>query len=339
MPNTSPEAIIDSVVEFTVNSELHSLAQSLIKTITQLTPSETVFLFSSHPSYDGHKLITEASNKTPEQQRTLNVEFQRIALRCIEQRDSFRLETADNVTEVLPIFENGEVSHVLMIRGHEINDENLHLLRGLSKIYENFLHIISEGERDGLTGLLNRKVFHNNINTIITLCNDDSLPVQLHDKERRHKNTNSSYWLAAIDIDHFKRINDNHGHLYGDEVIITITKLMQQSFRKHDLLFRYGGEEFIAIVGPTSNSQAFQAFNRFRQHVEEHNFNRAGQVTVSMGVVNIKSDDNPTIVMGKADRALYYSKDNGRNKMSIYEELIANKKINKLNIDDDIELF
>src|SRR3546814_19890916 len=80
------------------------------------------------------------------------------------------------------------------------------------------------------------------------------------------------YWLAVADIDHFKRINDTLGHLYGDEVLLLLAQVMKRSFRHDDLLFRFGGEEFVIVISAPDRGSANIAFDKFRRNVETFTF-------------------------------------------------------------------
>ena len=141
-----------------------------------------------------------------------------------------------------------------------------------------------------------------------------------------------------IDIDHFKQVNDRFGHLYGDEVLILIANILRSSFRSHDRIFRFGGEEFVVLLRATSLATAHKVFNRFRLAVQEYPFPQVGQVTVSLGFVST-SRGAPVEILGQADQALYYAKENGRNQVCFYDELIASGQLKTKVANDDVELF
>lgn len=145
-------------------------------------------------------------------------------------------------------------------------------------------------------------------------------------------------WLAVVDVDHFKQVNDRFGHLYGDEVLILIANILRSSFRSHDRIFRFGGEEFVVLLRATSLATAHKVFNRFRLAVQEYPFPQVGQVTVSLGFVST-SRGAPVEILGQADQALYYAKENGRNQVCFYDELIASGQLKTKVANDDVELF
>lgn len=186
------------------------------------------------------------------------------------------------------------------------------LLDKLVTLYRNQVALHDGKERDLLTKLPNRQSF-------------DSRLLQVCEYFQHHKpadeRQDKSSWIAMLDIDHFKRINDTFGHLYGDEVLLIFSQLMEKHFRYNDFLFRFGGEEFVVILNLVNQDDAEMAFERFRKAISEYVFPTVGQVTVSIGVAHIDSTVIPTTLLDRADKALYNAKDNGRNRLTIYEKI------------------
>ena len=117
-------------------------------------------------------------------------------------------------------------------------------------------------------------------------------------------------------------------------------QLMRKSFRLSDQLFRFGGEEFVVVLQPTTLTDASNVFERFRRRVEDHPFSGVGRCTISIGVTTIQVGDSPTTIIDRADEALYYIKEHGRNQVALFEELISSGKLAPKNVDHgDIELF
>ena len=160
---------------------------------------------------------------------------------------------------------------------------------------------------DGLTGLYNRRQFEIGFE-------------QEYNRTKRHP---SDFSLALLDIDFFKKVNDNYGHQYGDYVLKTIADLMKQSFRKTDLLYRYGGEELVIIMPETNIEGAQIPVQRLRRMVEDYDFNYNGvksKVTVSIGLtMNHQNFSSAAEILKSADEALYKAKENGRNRVVLYE--------------------
>ena len=181
---------------------------------------------------------------------------------------------------------------------------------------------------DTLTRLLNRKTFDDDFERLIAAAElaEQALKIPLERREPSHAITQPC-WLGVVDIDHFKKINDNYGHLFGDEVLLRIADLMRQSFRNNDKLFRFGGEEFVVMLRNVAEDHVHNIFNRFRIAVEKHDFPRVGRVACSLGFARIDPRLSPAELLGRADEALYYSKNHGRNQVNGFDELIMSGKL------------
>jgi diguanylate cyclase (GGDEF)-like protein len=214
-------------------------------------------------------------------------------------------------------------------------------LKGLVDYFSNHIALLDYGETDTLTRLSSRKTFEKHLFEML----GQSLPDPEGDApavpHRRHgARDDCPHWLAVCDIDHFKRINDTHGHLIGDEVLIMLANTMRQTFRIEDQLFRFGGEEFIALLQPTSAPDAMATLERFRRKVAEQIYSRVGHVTISIGFSQLQPNDTPNDVIDRADEALYYAKQNGRNRVECYERLVASGALAaRTDLTGEIELF
>ena len=160
---------------------------------------------------------------------------------------------------------------------------------------------------DGLTGLYNRRQFE----------------LGLEQEFNRTKRHPADFSLAMLDIDFFKKVNDTYGHQFGDYVLKTVSDLMKASFRKTDLLYRYGGEELVIILPETNIEGALIPVQRLRRSVEEYNFEFNGikaKVTVSIGLtMNFTEFKSSAEILKSADEALYKAKESGRNRVIIHE--------------------
>lgn len=181
---------------------------------------------------------------------------------------------------------------------------------------------------DTLTRLLNRKTFDDDFERLIAAAElteqAGKAPI-----ERREASLSVAQpcWLGVVDIDHFKKINDNFGHLFGDEVLLRIADLMRQTFRSNDKLFRFGGEEFVVMLRNVAEDHVHSIFTRFRLAVERHDFPQVGRVACSVGFARIDPRLSPADLLGRADEALYYSKRNGRNQVNGFDELVMSGKL------------
>lgn len=159
---------------------------------------------------------------------------------------------------------------------------------------------------DHLTGLFNRRFL-----------------MEALDKEvQRARRKDGQVALLLLDIDHFKRVNDTHGHLQGDVVLQKVALHIQKELRSYDIAARYGGEEFVAVLPDTSLKEAFNVADRIRLSIQGMRF--AGslaneQVTVSLGVALFPSPcfDDIDGLLRAADEALYQAKERGRNRVII----------------------
>jgi diguanylate cyclase (GGDEF)-like protein len=224
----------------------------------------------------------------------------------------------------LPVWLNDKVTSCLQITNSTPYSTHIrNVIEGIFGVYRNYQSLLDYSERDSLTGLLNRKTFDKNFSSLVansTTTDDQSDQVE---PERRMPADVHEQWLAVVDIDHFKRINDQFGHLYGDEVLILVANILRQSFRTQDKVFRFGGEEFVVLLRSSTREAAYKIFERFRCNVEDYDFPQVGRVTVSVGFVSIDQNETPVVILGHADQALYYAKENGRNRACNYQELIT----------------
>jgi diguanylate cyclase (GGDEF)-like protein len=211
----------------------------------------------------------------------------------------------------------------------------------LVEIYQNLFALLTESERDTLTGLFNRRTFDVRLNKMLRAQKKKKQDVlqQLKGGEKRQVSLVADAWLAVIDVDFFKRVNDEHGHVVGDEVLLRLAQKMQNSFRSSDLLFRFGGEEFVVVLEPVSFDMAELALERFRAAVATHAFPLVGRITISIGFARITENDFPTSILDYADKALYFAKDQGRNRVYNYESLLASGRLRPQHEEGTVDLF
>ncbi len=156
------------------------------------------------------------------------------------------------------------------------------------------LMTFTEVRTDPLTGVNNRRGL------------DDSLGTQLALMARYH----SVFSLVMFDIDHFKQINDQEGHLNGDRVLQELARLLDEGIRETDIIARYGGEEFVIVMPQTDLDGAALFAERLRARVAERM-----AITVSGGVTAARESDDPEALIARADTALYNAKTAGRNQV------------------------
>lgn len=186
-------------------------------------------------------------------------------------------------------------------RQTELNEQLQALQEDNHRLIQQVTHERELSMRDPLTQLPNRHGFE----------------LRLRDEMARSTRYDQPVSLALIDVDHFKRINDQFGHLAGDKVLKILAKQMSEQIRQTDYLARFGGEEFILLLPQTEVDDAFTAVEKVRQHISECPFNFQGkpvQITISIGVTQFLAGEALETWMHRADEALYRSKDEGRNR-------------------------
>ncbi len=125
-----------------------------------------------------------------------------------------------------------------------------------------------------------------------------------------------SFLLA--DIDHFKKVNDTYGHALGDEVLISITKVLNDCLRNSDLVSRHGGEEFFIVLPQTNLDNAISQAERIRTSIEKTSTGEPQiMVTISIGCIEIRENEDYYSAISRADKMLYKAKSNGRNRTEI----------------------
>jgi diguanylate cyclase (GGDEF)-like protein len=161
--------------------------------------------------------------------------------------------------------------------------------------------------RDGLTKAFNKKYFTDRLESEFTFAIRHAAPLT----------------LVLFDIDHFKKVNDTHGHPAGDFVLAELSTLLTGSLRAEDVFARYGGEEFAVICRGSELAQGQIVGERLRKAVEAHRFVYEGThipITISVGVAGLPDAQvkDAAELVGAADQALYKSKGEGRNRITVH---------------------
>lgn len=243
----------------------------------------------------------------------------------------------DEIAVAYPLLgDNVLCGYFVFRRDHDVSPTEDTTIRGVLEVFSNYYALLDASMRDRLTGLLNRHALENSFDRLWALL---GRPARYSERANgRRSSAANNYWLAVIDIDHFKQINDLHGHIVGDEMLLLAARLMGDAFRNTDLLYRYGGEEFVAIISADDELVARNVFERVRATVAAHHFPRIEKMTVSIGYCAANTDLLPQEVLGRADRSLYEAKRQGRNRVCEYEELVRTGVFKEISY-GDTELF
>ena len=240
----------------------------------------------------------------------------------------------------LPVAFDGKVAAVIeLVRERTLTVAELEVTGEVVAFYRNVLSRLDDSERDALTGLLNRSTFDRSLGQV--LASIQTAPPDRGDNPERRASPDvaTPHWLAMIDIDHFKRINEKFGQLYGDEVLILLANLMRESFRHQDRLFRFDGEAMVVVMRPAAFDDAARALERFRLRVAAHLFPQVGHISVCIGLAAIAGSDTAENVLATAQQALRHAKSHGRNQLACYEKLVAAGEIKAQRASGGIDLF
>lgn len=209
------------------------------------------------------------------------------------------------VNEIIKDIVGATVS--LRERGEQMHARLEESKREIDVLRENLQQVSNEAQKDALTGLYNRRAFERILEEYMA--------------ESVEKKTNLC--LMMIDVDHFKKFNDNYGHLLGDEVLKIVARTLHDSLKGQDVVARFGGEEFVAVLPMTPIEGALRVADAIRLSIASKELKRKdtgqqyGQITVSIGVSSFRRgvDDIPKLIK-RADEALYESKRTGRNRVT-----------------------
>jgi len=343
------DKVFDSIVEITKHQDSDEFGLSIVAVIAEFIPQSTVALikYIKYPSIHYDVITTLSVQKSQDgiNQYLWNTRLSAMVKHYIDQNFS----TITELTEIkirgelhnnfIPIYIENEIAFAINICSDKNFISNRNTILALIKVCQNFYSILACSEKDSLTGLLNRRTYDQKLNILLkkqySYQNGDSYV----GNELRVNQANSFTWLAIIDIDYFKKVNDKFGHVYGDEVLLLLSQLMLRAFRNNDLLFRFGGEEFVLIFEPIQKEQAELILDKFRVMVEKYVFPMVGHITISCGYAKISEKDHPKTVFDNADKALYYAKEHGRNCLYNYETLLQKNLISSNLEEGGIELF
>ncbi len=223
-----------------------------------------------------------------------------------------------------PLIAEGELAAILHVQGadpadlakFEVLAAHLVLQVRKAQLYETVKEL---SIRDSLTGIFVRRHFLERLADEFKRCRKYGMPLA----------------LLMLDIDHFKRYNDEFGHLVGDATLKEVAQVLRSNLRNVDVLARYGGEEFVIVIPETKQSGAQELAERIRSNVARHRFrvyDRETRVTLSVGIVlypddlgesvkRLKDEDIPFELIRRADKALYRAKEEGRNRVVSYKDL------------------
>jgi diguanylate cyclase (GGDEF)-like protein len=346
MPNT----LLDHVSTITLHRDTALLDRSVITSLIELLKLEEARLVDIY-RLDNELFFTTSAwsesgrifgqNDLPPDADALPLATYQGGREAIASRTTCERCDAGRYRYWIPVFTDDipvacfELTSITALDSHRVD-----LATGIIGLYRNYRALLEDSQQDTLTGLSNRKTFDRSLAHFLNSASKGSEDAGYGDEKRRPAaDTSSTHWLAVIDIDHFKRVNDQFGHLFGDEVLILLANRMRGCFRQNDKLFRFGGEEFVVLLQHVDAAGAKATLERFRAKIAAENFPQVGKVTVSIGFAPAREADTPSALLGSADEALYFAKSNGRNQVCSYDELVASGLLKKKEVHTEAEFF
>jgi len=248
-------------------------------------------------------------------------------LRCLTLRDRVEIAWAGpegpRIT-MLPLFSESREEDQGVLELHSeaaLSEENLQMVDNLRHIYRNMYGLLEYSDRDAMTGLLNRKSLDDAFYSAVLEDIEESVKVAeenlLPGHERRHR-VPANYWLGSAKIDNFALISEHHGRDAAEEVLARVARILSNTFRTYDRLYRFNNDHFGALLHCPDEALVLGAFERFRSSVEKYNFAKVGRVTVSCGFTTVLEDDSPGSGLAKTEQAVDFAQRSGGNKACSY---------------------
>ena len=265
------------------------------------------------------------ANKPPQLQEIIGAQFEDMELLgynsarlLVYQSASEHVSSQDKQTcTIFPVLgEHGVESLVEITTATALQPLMMTVVKNMLQVFLNMNILLDHSERDGLTGLLNIKSFQAaflKAQAGVPLLGRDARIYDMY----RESEIPDVYWIAMVDIDYFKRVNDKFGHLVGDDILFQVAQLLKQNFRFHDRMYRFGGEEFIILMRCHNLKDATTAVERFRKQIHEYEFSNIGSLTMSIGLTQLLNIDTPATALDRVAKAIYRAKTEGRNRVAI----------------------
>lgn len=322
---------LDALVELTAQAGFENLIPIFIKNIRELFAHARIILNTG----DGEKTAQELSFTESHLQKMIEQWLQRahsfktgIPSELAVHPSGIVVHDREGDWTQFPLTTAAGTIGFLRVSGR-YSDQNILLAESHIRIFLNQINLLNINERDALTGLYNRQAFDQRLKHLLENRN-----------QNRKSDTSMDNIFALVDIDHFKRINDTLGHIYGDEVLILFARILQHSIREDDWVFRYGGEEFAIVLHNCDLPLGGKILERIRSNIEAYDFPQLERVTCSMGYTSVDAKQPLGVNFQRADAALYYAKENGRNQLHSYDQLIEQRSLQQMTPSTgEIELF
>ena len=330
--------LIEHVLKFTDHRDRELLELTLSRALIDLLPLQRVVI-SRVMTQTGDKrwlevarLDAKGGGKVLDSMR---VDFQSLAdladapdrLKCLQDREMVEIAWAGPDGPriyMLPLFSDSGVADEGVIEIHssaQLTAEDLLTIEQLRRMYCNMYALLEFSDRDPLTGLMNRKSLDDAFYKVVLeeldgLTGEPKIfEIPKNQDQERRSRVPANYWLGSAVIDEFEQIDRKQGHQIAEEVLLLVARLMSNTFRMHDRLYRFGSGHFGVLMHCPDEVLVLAAFERFRVNVEKFNFPQAGHVTVSCGYTSVMADDSPSSTLEKTALAVKFVQRSGRNKV------------------------
>ena len=256
-------------------------------------------------------------------------------LRCVLNRERVEVawagEEGPRIT-YLPLFtdsRNDDEGVVEVHSGSALRQDQQLTVDVLLHVFRNMYNLLAYSDRDALTGLLNRKALDDTFYSAVLEELDEGAEAKTKEleaavepgHERRHR-VPPNYWIGTVSVDNFGMLNDRNGHLIAEEVLLLVARIMNNTFRTYDRIYRLGGEQFAVLMHCPDETLVLAAFERFRANMEKFNFPQVGRVTSCAGFTRVTAEDSPDTTLERCERAVDYAQRNGRNKVFSHGDLV-----------------
>lgn len=318
--------LLDQLVSLTGIRDLELLEVSLLKTLHGFIQPTGLSLYKVSGRGDVRSQVVYGADRCVVVRDDFEVrpELKKVFEQHRDQdRADMQIAIDGGVLRIMTVMDSRATTTFLVISAKEsLRNLNARVIDGMLQIYRNFCQLLQESQTDSLTGLANRKTFDECFSRVHELQPFDNGECTVA-QDLRDATQPATYWLAMIDIDHFKSVNDRFGHLYGDEVLILMAHLLKSALRNDDWVFRFGGEEFVLMVRCKGRVEAMGLLERLRTSVESQDIPQVGKITISIGATEMTRDTFAGTLLDYADKALYHSKKSGRNRTTFFEDMVT----------------
>lgn len=337
--------LTDHLVKLTDHQERERLELTLAKALVDLLTIQRVVVSHVRRNeaekrwFDVVSLDTRGGGKVPDPSLT---DFKTLAtlddnperFQCLRERQIVEIAWAGESgprRTYFPLFSADRTQDEGVLEVHSIaplTEEELETIATVQHVYQNMYVLLEYSERDALTGLLNRKSLEDAYYSAILdeieghalgvpQEPQDHLPIH----ERRHR-VPPNYWLGTVIIDNFDQLNEKYGHLAMEVVTLMVARLMNNTFRPGDRLYRFSAKQFGTLFHCPEEAQAFGAFERIRTNVEKCMFPQVGRVTVCAGFSRVLENDSPSITLARAEQAVDFVHRQGGNQTCSHLDLV-----------------